>query len=357
MGGKDKTLIYKKKPVFGLDIGSNTIKIMQIDSSSKNKKLICYGVGKFDSKDIKDGVIDDFESLAKSINEIFNKNLIGKITTNRVALTIPTNKTFTKVMTIPKIKNSEIKNAVELEVDGFIPIPLADLYLDYEVVVSGKENLDILVAAAPKKVIDSYMILARMLGLEPAAFDTSITANARLFNKQDDQSEVPAVLIDLGSDSADITIHDKMTVVTSTISSGGDVFTTQIAKRLGVSAEEAHIIKTKYGLGKSKKQKDIQESIDADLQKLVKEVKKMMRYYEERSESQSKIGQIITMGGGANMPGLTEYLINNLRVPVRTCNPWQKIKFGKLQPPPQIEKSMYVTVAGLSLIQEEDLFS
>ena len=83
----------------------------------------------------------------------------------------------------------------------------------------------------------------------------------------------------------------------------------------------------------------------------------MIRYYEERSGSSIKVGQVVTMGGGANMPGISEYLTSLLRLPVRMSNPWHSISFGKLQPPNSIEKSMYVTVAGLAVIEPKELFS
>lgn len=82
----------------------------------------------------------------------------------------------------------------------------------------------------------------------------------------------------------------------------------------------------------------------------------MIRYYEERSNTKSKIGQVVTMGGGANMPGLSEHLTNLLRLPVRMCDPWQNLDFAGLQPPNNTEKSMYVTVAGLALAKPKEIF-
>ena len=82
----------------------------------------------------------------------------------------------------------------------------------------------------------------------------------------------------------------------------------------------------------------------------------MIRYYEERSEAKTHIGQIVTMGGGANMPGLSEYLTNQLRLPVRMCDPWQNLDFGGLQPPSTVEKSMYVTVAGSALMNPKEIY-
>ena len=82
----------------------------------------------------------------------------------------------------------------------------------------------------------------------------------------------------------------------------------------------------------------------------------MIRYYEERSVTERKITQVVTMGGGANMPGLSEYMTNLLRLPVRMCDPWQNLDFAGLQPPNSVEKSMYVTVAGLALTPPKELF-
>lgn len=200
------------------------------------------------------------------------------------------------------------------------------------------------------------MTTMKLLGLDPVAIETTINASGRLFLHAE-QSDVPTILIDFGSVSSDITIFDKTLVVTGTVSGGGDNFSELISKKLGVTLEEAHIIKTKYGLGVSKKQKEITEALAPILDQLIKEIKRMIRYYEERKTVEGKIGQVVTLGGGANMPGLSEHMTNLLRLPVRMCDPWQSLHFGKLQPPNSVEKSMYVTVAGLALLRSEEILS
>lgn len=109
------------------------------------------------------------------------------------------------------------------------------------------------------------MLLTRMLGLEPVAFDTTILAAGRLFQRQVDFSDIPTVLIDFGGSSADITIHDKEVVVTGTIAGGGDSFTELIAKQLNISYQEAHIVKSKYGLSKSKNKRRLLKHCNPDL--------------------------------------------------------------------------------------------
>lgn len=353
----NKAYFYKDKPILGLDIGFSSVKAMQIERHNKQHNVIGYGVGSFDSAAIKDGVIVDHESLAKSVNELFRKNIIGEITTRRVAVTIPATRTFTRTMNLPPtIREEELSEAVTLEAEQYIPVPIDELYLDYNVINKTDKSIELLAVAVPKKIVDSYMMLVRILGLEPVAFDSSISAGTRLFDKQNEHSDIPAILIDFGSSSADITVHDKTIIVTGTIPCGGDIFTDLIAQKLGVTHEEAHIIKTKYGLGKSKRQAEIVEALNSNLEQLAKEIRRMIRYHEERSGSKQKIGQIVTMGGGANMPGLNEYLTSLLRLPVRMCDPWQNLHLHKLQPPAPSEKSMYITVSGLSLIEPSELF-
>jgi type IV pilus assembly protein PilM len=347
---------FKDKPLFGLDIGSNSVKVMQIEEHNGKQIVRGYGVAGFDSKAIKDGVVVDFKLLAAAINDLFSNNIIGEINTRRVAMSIPANKTYTRAMNLPDIQDSELMQAVRTEAEQYIPMPIDELYIDYSLIERNEKGVELLAVASPKKIVDSYLMLVRMLGLEPMAFDTTILAAGRLFNKEIDYSDVPTVLIDFGAGSADITVHDKTIIVTGTIPGGGDLFTEMIAKKLGITHQEAHIVKTKYGLSKSKKQDEITNALQPKLDLLVKEIRRMIRYHEERSASKEKIEQVITMGGGANMPGLSDYLTNALRLPVRTCNPWQRLTLGRLQPPSEVEKSVYVTAAGLSLIQSKDLF-
>lgn len=352
----NKKYFYKDKKLFGLDVGFNAIKVMQVDLEPKRSRLIGYGFSPFNNKAIKDGVIIDLEAVAQSINNLIKSKMVGEITTRRVAMSIPTNLTFTRTINLPQLSEEEQKQAVTLEAEQYIPMKLEELYLDYSVVNQGKENVELLAVAVPKKIADSYLELTEILDLEPVIFDSSINAASRLFEQQQSTKDIPAVLMDFGSVSADISIHDRTNIVSSTLPAGGDTFTDAIAKKLKVSREEAHIIKTKYGIGKSKKQKKIIEALQPELDKVSREVKRMIRYYEDRSQSKEKIGQIVSMGGGSNMPGLSDYLTDLLRIPVRTYDPWQDIDPGKLSPPNTGEKSLFATAAGLSFIKPKELF-
>ncbi len=347
---------YKDKPVFGLDIGFNTLKVMQTRLVNKQRVVSGYGVASFDDAAVKDGVIIDHKAVAEATRDLFTKHLIGDITTRRVTVAIPASRAFTRILTLPKLKDADVAEAVRLEAEQYIPMQLDDLYLDHEVTRQTPEKTEVMIVAAPRRTIDSYLQLTRILGLEAVAFETTISASGRLF-VQAEQSDVPTVLVDFGSQSTDITVFDKLIAVTGTTPCGGDNFSQLIAERLNVKPEEAHVIKTKYGLDKSKKQTEIKQALSPMLQQILKEIRRVIRYYEERTDTDSKIAQVVTMGGGANMPGLSEFMTDALRLPVRMCDPWQKMSFAGLQPPNDTEKARYITVAGLALTDPKDIFA
>ncbi len=349
-------LFYKDKPLFGLDIGSNSIKAMQLTREGKHVGVNGYGVIRFDTIPSKDGVITEYEPLAKAMMELFDKRINGKISTRRVAATIPASNAYSRVMSLPlNLGKKELDEAVRFEAEQYIPIPIDDLYIDYSVSRVVGENKEVLVVAVPKKIIDSYMRFFELVGLEVCSIETTISAAARL-TKAIENSKTPSILIDFGSLSVDLTIYDQYLVVNGTVPGGGDHFTQQIAERLGVNKAEAETIKMKYGLGISKKQAEIREALGSQLDQLMKEIRRVMRYYEERTDGKSTIGQIVTMGGGANMPGLADYLTDNLRIPARMANFWGTFDLHKLDPPSEGERSVYVTVAGAALLDPKEIW-
>lgn len=352
----NSSYFYQDKPLFGMDIGYGSVKVMQTGWDHTKQKVQGYGVTSFSSEAIQDGIIADPELLAKAVHEMFENHIIGEITSRRVAIAVPASRTYNRPITLPKLSPKDLAQAVMLEAEQYIPLPIENLYLDYHITRKTDKEIELLAVASPKKMIDSYLTLTRMLGLDVVTIETSIGAGGRLF-MQAEQSDIPTVLIDFGSISADITIYDQDLIVTGTVTCGGDIFTELIAGALGVTKQEAQVIKSKYGLGVSKKQAEITGALTEELEKLLKEIRRMIRYFEERSGSEDKIGQIVTMGGGANMPGLSEFMTNRLRLPVRMCDPWQNLNFNGLQPPNPIEKSMYVTVAGLALINPKEIFA
>ena len=348
--------IYNDKPVFGLDIGRTSVKIMQV-LAQKNKSVVSgYGNITFDQVAVEKGVIVDYNTLASATFDLFNKQLVGSITSKRVAFSIPNEYSFSRVLTLPRLNESDMLTAVRSEASRTIPVKIDDLYLDFSAgsMLDGEMH-EIQLVATPKDIVDSYMVFAEILGLEVAAIETNIASVSRIVTHAEGR-DVITMIIDLGSSAADLSIYDGSTVrITGTADCGSENISALISTKLGVNLAQAHTIKTRYGIEPSKKQSEIYDAIQPELSKLVSEVRKMVRYYNERATSQSQLGQIIILGGGANLPGLSAYITDQVRIPTRLCDPWQNISFGGLQSPHQLETTLYTTAAGLSLIEESEL--
>ncbi len=360
MGSIHTPNILHNKPIFGLDVGHGSIKVMQIDRGKNARDsqpvIMGYGYTEFDASALDDGVIVKPEIIAQALLDLFDKQLIGDIATRRVAMAIPSYRSFSRSMQLPKLSAKDLDEAVKLEAEQYIPVPLGDLYLDYAITDEGRDTNDLLAIAVPKTIVDSYLTLARTVGLDVMLVETTMAAGSRLFAHHRD-SDVSSVIIDFGSLTADISIFNRQMLVTGTVGAGGLVFTDDIKEGLHVTQAEAAIIKTRYGLSVSKKQAEITAALDSTLKQLVKEIQRMIRYHEKHYGSDKAIGQIVMLGGGANMPGLSEYLTNALRLPVRVHDPWQYLDFAGLQAPNRADKLMYATVAGLGLVRPEEIFA
>lgn len=351
-----KTYFFEDKPLFGLDIGHDTLRVMQFDMGHKVPRLKGYGSITFDSSATQDGVIVKPELIAKAAVNLFHKELIGDISTNRVAVSLPAAKALTRAVRLPRMSPKDLEEAVRTEAEQYIATSIDDVHLDFTTIREDNDGLEVFVVAMPKQIVDSYLVLTRMLGLEAVLLDTAIGASAQLF-AHDKQSDIPSVLVDFGAESTDITVFNHGLVVTGTVAFGGDDITTTIVRTLGVTPREAIMLKSKYGLSVSAVRKQVVTAMEPSLELLLKEIRRTIRYYEQRYTKEPPIGQIVIMGGGANMPGLAGYLTERLRLPVRSFDPATHIEFGHLHPFYNADRMSYVTAAGLAITNPAEVFS
>lgn len=349
--------LYKDKPVFGFDIGSSSIKVMQIDQTVKKTRVTGYGTVTFDPSAIDaQGVIVDPEIIVKAAHELLSKKLVGSITTRRVAVSLPNANSFSRVLTLPKMNDRDLQSAVDAEINQSIPLPLEDLYYDYSIArETDDDNREVQVVATPRDIVDSYIGVFEALGLEIALVESNISAMTRVVIHAE-AHDVNTLIVDVGSNVCDMSIYDGSAIrATGTVDCSSEKLTKNIADALGVSLQQAHSIKTRYGLEVSKKQDKIVKAAESELNKLINEIRKVMRYFTDRTDGSGPIGQIIILGGGANLPGLSTYITSKTRVPTRLCSPWNNMTFGRLQPPHELETTLYTTASGLALVTTKEL--
>lgn len=349
---------YHDQPLFGMDIGTSSLKVMQISfEGKKSPKVIGYGVSPYyPSNSLAGGVIANKKALGEAIYDLLSNRLNGVIDTRRVACTVPSSHTFSRPMKLPIMDSDELAEAVKLEVEQYVPVPIDSLYLDYEISAQSDEQIELLTVAIPKKIIDGYVDFLQTMGLEPVSLEPTMNALSRLFNSTDPTSSQPSILIDFGSISTDMAVLDRAIFVNSTVSSGSDTLVNLISKSFSMTADEARQLKNSKGIADSST--GILELVQPSLENLVKEVQKVIRYYTERNTStQRSISQVLLTGGGSTMPGLEQHLSKALGIPARSLNPWSRLDFGELPLPGQFDLSMYLTVAGEAMLKPGEIYS
>ncbi|MFZ1301675.1 MAG: pilus assembly protein PilM [Candidatus Microsaccharimonas sp.] len=341
---------YKDKPIIGLDISSTGIKIMSVDP----KKWLVNGYGSLDLDPLK--IKESFENenetyLTDNLKLLKQDKKIGSLPSNRVAIAIPTARSYTRTFTLPSSAEKSLDEAVILEADQYIPIPASTLYIDYQIIERGKKTITVLMSAVSRVIIDNVTKSVEAAGFQPVLIEPSIASVGRVLTATEDGT-LPTVIIDIGPASTDIAILDRGSIrVTGGIPVGGNTFTLDIAKRLNVALENAHQLKVLNGLSAGPRQQKLREALNPSLERILMETKKVIRYYNERISNDRKLEQLLVVGGGSNVPGIGEYFTENLVMAARVASPWQKLDFGKLQEPPKQFRARYITVAGTSILQ------
>jgi len=341
-------LFYSDKPIIGLDISNTGIKVMAIDV----KKWLVLGYGSMDLEPakVKESLEGDSTYLADNIQVLIKEKLIGSLPSNHVAVSVPTTRTYSRTFNLPIKVAKKLKDAVDLEVDQYIPVPASTLYIDYEVIERTKKEITVLMSAVPRTIVDKCVAAAESAGLIVCIVEPGMSAVARLLANTED-GQLSSVIVDIGPASTDIAVLDKGWIrVTGGLTIGGNTLTLDIAKKLGVTLENAHQLKVLNGLSAGPRQEKIKKVIEPSLKEMIVETRKVMRYYNERISDERKLEQLLVVGSGSNMPGIGEYFTNELIMPARVASPWQKLDFGKLPEPARQFRPRYITVAGLAII-------
>ncbi len=347
-------LFYTDKPIIGLDISNTGIKVMAIDI----KKWLVLGYGSIDLEPnkVKKSLEGDSTYLADNIQLLIKERLIGSLPSKHVALSIPTDRSYSRTFSLPASVKNKLKDAVDLEVDQYVPVPASMLYIDYQIIERNKKELTILMSAVPRMIVDKCVAAAESAGLLVSLVEPGMNAVTRLITYTED-GQLPSVVVDIGPASTDIAIIDNGSIrVTAGLEIGGNTLTLDIARKLGITLENAHQLKVLNGLSAGPRQEKIRNSIEPSLKKIAAEVQKVMRYYNERISDDRKLEQLLVVGSGSNMPGIGDFFTNELTMPARVASPWQKLDFGKLPEPARQFRPRYITVAGLSSVKPRSIW-
>lgn len=308
----------------GLDIGSKTIKVVEIVGDVNKRVLKAAGIVGVTSGGVDTLQSDkEYESLAGIIKKLFQDAKIGS---KDVAIALPEPQVFTRTIKFPPLSEQEIASAIKWEAEEYVPIPVKDAIIQHKILERTQEGNNqqalVLLVAAPRILVEKYVKILALAGLTTVGVETQMMAMAR--------SLAPALqttlVIDFGARSTDISIvKNKELVFSRSIPTAGEAFTRAIAQSLGVRETQAEEYKKTYGMVPGQLEGKVGTAITPIFRIIADEIKKAIAFYqsEEKGEMPSSI---ILSGGTAGLPEISPALTKMLGLEVSIANPFAAIQ-------------------------------
>jgi len=348
-----KKIISLETEVFGMDLSDLSIKVMQVEKDGKIDRVKGFSCVEVPPGVFDDGKIINREKAIFFIQEAVKKSSPGKIRTKKVFCSLPESKVFLRLISVPSLKEEEAAEAIKWEMEANIPLPIDQVYYDWQFVdgrVGEKQN--VLTVATEKKIVDDLMEVFKEAGLEVYGLEVESTASARsLVAQKEKEVPVNSLIIDLGSRRTSfIIVVGGIACFTSSIPFSSDGINDAITKSLSIDVREADKIKLSQGIEVTDASNPIYKSIQYLLENLVSEIEKTLDFYSETFSSFPSIEKIILSGGGSNIKGFTNFLEKKLGKKAEIGNPWVNFNLGKSEPIiDNVNSVRYSTVIGLAL--------
>lgn len=342
------TLIGGETNVFGLDIGSTGIRVVQLRGANPPKSLITYGAVAIDPKIVMSDAQTDRQRLGEIIRKLLEDS---RISTNNVVAGLPSNKVFSSVVDMPKLSKQEMDQSIKYQAEQYIPMPLDKVKLDWVVLgdsPNGSGNQEVLLVAAPNSYTESQLELLESMGLNVDSIEPDTVALMRALVPQTTTGAI--MLMDVGAHSSDITIvYNGAPRVIRSIAIGGESLIKSAAQNLNIDVKQAAQFVSKFGLAEGKLEGQVFKALKPSVDNLVEEVGKSTKFFYARYP-QVKIEKVVVSGGASRLPHFPLYLANAITMPVEIGNSWTNVSYDPtLQDTLLSISSQFSVAVGLAL--------
>ena len=324
----------------GIDIGSSAIKIVQVKKKNGQAVLETYGelaLGPYSNLTVGQSVVLPPEKVAQALTDLMKEKEVN-ITTKKCGLSIPFSSSLMMVVEMPEVSQKQLAVMVPLEARKYIPVPIAEVMLDWSVIpksgVREGENLpelgesekgpnlpkvDVLMVAIHRETIARYQSIVEQAGLEASFFEIEIFSTMRSVL---DESLKPVMIMDMGASSTKLYIVERGIVRAShTVNRGSQDITLTMSKSLGITPEQAEVMKREVGA--TGEDKSVNDVIALVLDYIFAEANTTLLAFEKKHNK--TIGKVILVGGGAALKGLSSLAKENLKTEAELADPFNKV--------------------------------
>ena len=315
-----------KKNMVGLDIGSSSVKAVELQGKSGSFQLVSLGYENLQPDSIVDGQIMELNNVSNVIANIFNEH---KIATTRVAAGVSGHSVIVKNIVLPQMSEDELQESFSWHAEEHIPFDISDVNLDYQITGNSSDALHVLLAACKRDKIANLKQAIQLAGKQPVVIDVDAFAlqNCYELNYQPQPGQIVA-LLNIGASTTNINIlNGTRSVFTRDASVGGNQYTGLLQKELGLTFEQAEAVKRGMTLPEGSAPRSIEPILETVSDILALEIQKTMDFYRATAEDgESAVQKILISGGGSKLTGLMEYLAHRFEIPVEVFDPFRQIR-------------------------------
>lgn len=312
---------------FALDIGTSAIRIVQLKGNSSNKALFKFGAAAVDVKTAMSDADQDQQKVAELVNGLVAET---GVTSNNVAVGLPSNKTFVTVIDVPKMSAQEFGGTIKYQAEQYIPMAVDEAKIDWAILGdSPKEagKMEVLLASVGKKFVEKRLDLLEGIGLNVVSFEPDALAIARSLTPADDKNA--HLIVDVGEYNTDIVVmYEGVPRLVRSIPSGGQTLLRSVVQNLSIDESQAQQFVYKFGMDSTKLEGKVAQALAAGAEVIATEVQKSLKFFNERYQNVT-MNNIIASGAAGILPGFAQYLSQSAGgVPVQPGNSWQNVSYS-----------------------------
>jgi type IV pilus assembly protein PilM len=324
-------MFWGSKSIVGLDIGSNSVKAVELSGGSGGYKITAFGYAPLPSEAIVQGSFMNAPAISAAIQEAVSS---GGIRAKDVASSVSGHSVIVKRIALPMQSPDELEETIRWEAEQYIPFDINEVNVDHQILQgsSVEGQMDVLLVAAKKDMIDDYTSVIADCGMNLAVLDVDAFAVGNMYEHcYAPEEEATAALIDIGASVINMNVMSgAVPVFTRDITTGGNQYTEEIQKTLSISVDEAERIKIGGKPGEVSKDvvpQEVEEAMREVSETLIGEVQRSLDFYRATATSTS-LDKIVLCGGAARVPGLDRLFQDRLEVPTEIADPFNKIDIG-----------------------------
>lgn len=358
----------KKLSYLGIDLGGTSIKAVELKNVNNRPQLVTYGFVESEYNIVKDDSKDAQHTIASHMKELIKQS---RISTDRAVAALPSFSVFSSIISLPAMSKKDLISAVRWEAKKFVPIPLEEMILDWEVLgtaepeskdgkaekkekteappkkedpeagekdkkdkkkngkekddkgdLSTKGNVRVLLTAAPKELVNKYVELFREVGLQLVGLETESFAIERSLIGHDKN---PIMVVDIGSQATSIIIFaEGVPILNRSIDVGGKTITKSLVETMNISTKQAEQFKIDMGVSVSEEAiEKLPQPMRYMINSIVNEIRYILNIYQ--SQNKQPISKVVLTGGSAFLSNLTNYIQKIFSTKAYIGDPWARV--------------------------------